>query len=73
LLDQAKFNGVAPLIAHNLVTNGLASQVPQPYLERLSQTYNNTLYTLDYTVSAKEATKVLPIDTPAPLKGTRSR
>jgi len=29
LLDQAKFNGVAPLIAHNLVTNGLASQVPQ--------------------------------------------
>lgn len=44
LLDLAEFHGVAPLIIHNLVTNSLDSQVPQPHLERLNQIYNNTLY-----------------------------
>ncbi len=44
LLDLAKFHGVAPLIANNLVTNGLASFVPQPCLEQLNQIYYSSLY-----------------------------
>jgi hypothetical protein len=44
LLELAEFQGVAPLIAHDIINNGLSSQVPQTYLERLSQVYNNILY-----------------------------
>jgi hypothetical protein len=44
LLELVEFHGVAPLIAHHLITNGFASQVPQRYLERLNQIYNGTLY-----------------------------
>lgn len=59
LLDLAEFHGVAPLIAHNLVANGLSSQVPQPYLERLSQIYNGTLYR--NVILSNEVTKVLSV------------
>lgn len=44
LLELAEFHGVAPLIVHNLISNGLVSQVQQSYSERLSQIYKNTLY-----------------------------
>jgi len=44
LLDLAEFHGVTSLIAHNLVTSGLGEQVPEPFLERMNQIYNNTLY-----------------------------
>ena len=44
LLKLAEFHGVSPLISHNLVTNGLASQVPQFCLEHLNSIYYGTLY-----------------------------
>ena len=44
LLKLVTFHGVAPLIAFNLSTEGLASQVPQLYLNQLRQIYNNTIY-----------------------------
>jgi hypothetical protein len=44
LLELAEFHNITPLIAHNLTANGLASNVPQLYIERLSQIYNATLY-----------------------------
>jgi len=59
LLELAEFHGVAPLIAHNLVINSLTSMVPKPYLERLSQIYNKTLYM--NVILANELIKVLSI------------
>lgn len=44
LLDLAEFHGLAPLLAHNLATNGLSGQVPPPCLKQLNQSYHNTLY-----------------------------
>jgi hypothetical protein len=44
LLDLASFHGVMPLITHNLVVNGFSSQVPQPCLDELKQTYHGTMY-----------------------------
>jgi hypothetical protein len=43
-LNLAKFHGTTLLITHALVTNGLSSHVPQPYLEQLNQIYNSNLY-----------------------------
>jgi len=59
LLELAELHGVAPLIAHNLVNNGLTSPVPQPYLKRLNQLYHNTLYR--NVVLSNELTKVLSV------------
>jgi len=59
LLDLAKFHDVAPLIAHNLVNNGLGNLVPQPCLERLKQIYNSTLYR--NILLSDELTRVLAV------------
>lgn len=59
LLYLAEFHGVAPLIAHNLVANGLASQVPQPCLERLNKIYHSTLYR--NVILSGELSKVLSL------------
>jgi hypothetical protein len=44
LLNLAEFHNIVPLVAYNLATNSFHSQVPQPYLDRLNQAYNSTLY-----------------------------
>lgn len=44
LLELAEFHGVTPLLALNLATNGLSSQVPKHHLSHLNQIYNSTLY-----------------------------
>lgn len=57
LLELAELHSVAPLIAHNLVTNDLVSQAPQHHLERLKQIYNNALF--GNVILLNELTKVL--------------
>ncbi|MDD5289346.1 MAG: nucleotidyltransferase family protein [Dehalococcoidales bacterium] len=42
-ITLAELHGVTPFIAHNLITNGLASCVPETYIGRLKKAYNNNL------------------------------
>ena len=44
LLELAQFHGMLPLVTYNLTTNGLISQVPKSYSERLNQAYSGSLY-----------------------------
>lgn len=57
LIGLARFHNVAPLIYHNLATNGISRQIPQPYSTVLSRTYNNTLYMS--VILADELMKIL--------------
>lgn len=44
LLNLSEVNGVAPLISYNLVNDGFANKIPQPYLEELNNIYSVNLY-----------------------------
>ena len=44
LLELASFQGVIPLVSHNLAVSGLSDRVPQPYLNQLQREYNRTVY-----------------------------
>lgn len=44
LLNLAEFHSVMPLVAHNLMANGFATQVPEPYSGRLRQINYSALY-----------------------------
>ncbi len=57
LLDLAIFHGIAPLISRNLAVNDLNSRVLKPYLERLNEIYNKTLYR--NMILSDELTKIL--------------
>jgi hypothetical protein len=59
LLDLAEFHNIAPFISYNLTANGLASQVPKPYIERMCQTYNATLFR--NVILAHELVRVLTV------------
>jgi hypothetical protein len=59
LLELAEFHGVAPIVAHNLVTNGFTGQVQQSYLERLNHIYVHNLYR--NVLLSSELAKVLSV------------
>jgi hypothetical protein len=44
LLKLVEFHGIMPLVAYNLTRYNFRDHIPEPYLERLSGNYNNTLY-----------------------------
>ncbi len=43
-LELVVFQGMVPLVAHNLVANGLSSEVPQSYRDQLKHGYHSTVY-----------------------------
>lgn len=57
LLDLAEFHGIAPLISRNFTVNDLNSRVSKPYLQRLNEIYNKTLYR--NVILSDELTKIL--------------
>ena len=57
LINLAELHGVAPLIAHALLTSGISNQIPKLYLERLNKIYHNALYR--NVILSEELTKVL--------------
>jgi hypothetical protein len=73
LLDLAEFQGIIPLVAHNLVGNGFSHQVPQSYIDQLKHDYNRIMS--KNLILSSELTKVLSTLSQVqiaaiPLKGT---
>ena len=73
MFDLMELHGISSLIAHNLAAEDFASQIRKPYVEKLNQIYNNTLYR--NIVVSNELARILSafnqhnIDV-LPLKGT---
>jgi hypothetical protein len=73
LLDLMELHGIASLIAYNLSNGDFTCQIPQPYVDKLNQIYNNTLYR--NVVISNELARILSafnqhgVDV-LPLKGT---
>jgi hypothetical protein len=42
-LNLAEFHGVISMVSHNLTASGFSSRIPQPYREKLKQSYNNVM------------------------------
>jgi hypothetical protein len=59
LLHLAEFHGIAPLLAHNFLTNSFVDHVPPPCREQLSTYYHNNLYR--NMILADELAKVLAL------------
>jgi hypothetical protein len=73
LISLAEFHGITPLISYNLNSNGISRKIPQPYLYKLNQIYNNTLF--KNVILSTELAKVLSVFSQhgipvIPLKGT---